>query len=151
MLDVDIGSWISCHGGGTGSPQGCVLSPLLFTLLTHDCFAEFNNNYVIKFADDTAVVGVISNGDESAYGGQVEQLTAWCKTRSLAVNTDKTEEMIIDFRKGNPNHHPPLTISGSVVERVNSTKFLGLHLTDDMTSSHNTTAVIKKARPPPPP
>ncbi len=28
----------------TGAPQGCVLSPLLFTLLTHDCTAKFSSN-----------------------------------------------------------------------------------------------------------
>ncbi len=37
----------------TGAPQGCVLSPLLFTLLTHDCTAKFSSNHIIKFADDT--------------------------------------------------------------------------------------------------
>ncbi|KAK3517241.1 hypothetical protein QTP70_001428, partial [Hemibagrus guttatus] len=40
----------------TGAPQGCVLSPLLFTLLTHD--------HIIKFADDTIVVGLMSKNDE---------------------------------------------------------------------------------------
>ncbi len=38
----------------TGAPQGCVLSPLLFTLLTHDCTAKFSSNH-IKFADDTTM------------------------------------------------------------------------------------------------
>ena len=28
----------------TGAPQGCVLSPLLFTLLTHDCAPSFCGN-----------------------------------------------------------------------------------------------------------
>ncbi len=41
----------------TGAPQGCVLSPLLFTLLTHDCTPSHNSNLFIKFADDTTVVG----------------------------------------------------------------------------------------------
>ncbi len=37
----------------TGAPQGCVLSPLLFMLLTHDCTAKFSSNHIIKFTDDT--------------------------------------------------------------------------------------------------
>ncbi|KAK3522309.1 hypothetical protein QTP86_002559 [Hemibagrus guttatus] len=44
----------------TGTPQGCVLSPLLFTLLTHDCAAMHSSNHIVKFADDTTVVGLIS-------------------------------------------------------------------------------------------
>ncbi|KAK3541003.1 hypothetical protein QTP86_009520 [Hemibagrus guttatus] len=43
----------------TGAPQGCVLSPLLFTLLTHDCAAMHSSNHIIKFADDMTVVAVI--------------------------------------------------------------------------------------------
>ena len=37
--------------GGTASPQGCVLSPLLFTLLTHDCASRHERSQIIKFAD----------------------------------------------------------------------------------------------------
>ncbi|KAK3548885.1 hypothetical protein QTP70_021251 [Hemibagrus guttatus] len=51
----------------TGAPQGCMLSPLLFTLLTHDCAAVHSSNHIIKFADDTTMVGLISKNDESAY------------------------------------------------------------------------------------
>ena len=41
--------------------MGCVLSPFLYSMFTHDA------NTIIKFADDTTVVGLITNGDESAY------------------------------------------------------------------------------------
>ncbi|TKS65799.1 putative RNA-directed DNA polymerase from transposon X-element [Collichthys lucidus] len=39
----------------TGAPQRCVLSPLLFTPLTHDC-SPTHTNLFVKFADDTTVV-----------------------------------------------------------------------------------------------
>ena len=50
-----------------GAPQWCLLSPLLYSLLTHDCVATHVSNSVIKFADDTTVVGLITNNDETAY------------------------------------------------------------------------------------
>ena len=37
----------------TGAPQGCVFSPLLYSLFTHDCMATHASNSIIKFADDT--------------------------------------------------------------------------------------------------
>ena len=39
-----------------GPPKGCVLSPLLVALLTHDCSPSFSGNQIVKFADDTTVV-----------------------------------------------------------------------------------------------
>ncbi|KAK3543525.1 hypothetical protein QTP70_023635, partial [Hemibagrus guttatus] len=37
----------------TGAPQGCVLSPLLFTCYTNDCTSKHPSVKFLKFADDT--------------------------------------------------------------------------------------------------
>ncbi len=42
--------------------------------------------------------------------------------------------------------HPPLTIDSSTVERVSSTKFPGVHITEDLTWTTNTTSLSKKAQ-----
>lgn len=51
----------------TGVPQGCVLSPLLFTLYTNNCQSIYQNCSIIIYADDTVIVGKISNDDNSNY------------------------------------------------------------------------------------
>ncbi|CAL8297622.1 unnamed protein product [Lota lota] len=38
------------------------LSPLLYSLYTYDCGAMFGFNSIIRFADDSVVVGQISDG-----------------------------------------------------------------------------------------
>ncbi len=130
----------------TGAPQGCVLSPLLFTLLTHDCTAKFSSNHIIKFADDTTVVGLISNNDEMHYREEVAQLAERCVANNLSLNVEKTKEVVMDFRRRNSTDHPPLTIDSSTVERVSSTKFLGVHITEDLTWTTNTMSLSKKAQ-----
>ncbi len=129
-----------------GAPQGCVLSPLLFTLLTHDCTAMFSSNHIIKFADDTTVVGLISNNDETHYREEVAQLAEWCGANNLSLNVEKTKEIVLDFRRRNSIDHPPLAIDSLTVERVSSTKFLGVHITEDLTWTTNTMSLSKKAQ-----
>ncbi|KAK3537404.1 hypothetical protein QTP70_008859 [Hemibagrus guttatus] len=129
----------------TGALQGCVLSPLLFTLLTHDCAAMHSSNHIIKFVDDTTVVGLISKNDESAYREEVQRVTASCKANNLSLYVEKTKEMVVDFRRAQSNHSP-LNINGSNVEIVKSTKFLGVHLAEDLTWWLNTSSITKKAQ-----
>ncbi|XP_035987108.1 immune-associated nucleotide-binding protein 13-like [Fundulus heteroclitus] len=67
----------------------CVLSPLLFTLMAHDCVT------------------------------------------SLILNVEKTKVIIVDFRKNQPCQ-ARLLINSSAVEVVSSTKFLAVHITDNL-------------------
>ena len=54
---------------------------------------------IIKFADDTTVIGLITGGAETDYREEVAQLVSWCHTNNLSLNAEKTKEMIIDLRK----------------------------------------------------
>ena len=95
----------------TGAPQGCVLSPFLYSLFTHDCVATHASNSIIKFAEDTTVVGQITNNDETAYREEVRILAEWCQENNLSLNVNKTKELIVDFRK-QQREHAPIHING---------------------------------------
>ena len=130
----------------TGAPQGCVLSPLLYSLFTHDCVARHTSNTIFKFADDTTILGLITDGDETAYRDEVSALSEWCYHNNLSLNISKTKEMIVDYRKLQRGGHSPLYINGAEVERVSSVRFLGVHLTDDLTWSLHTNKAVRSAR-----
>ena len=52
--------------------------------------------------------------------------------------------MIADFKTGR-HLPPPLHIRGIVVEVVSSFRYLGVHISDDLTWSANTACLIRKA------
>ncbi len=129
-----------------GAPQGCVLSPLLYSFYTHDCVSSHSSTSIIKFADDTVVLGLISNNDEAAYLHEVERLTSWCQDNCLSLNVSKTKELIVDFRKRQQRPYTPLMISGTPVERVSSFKYLGVNISEDLTWTTHIQTQVKKAR-----
>ena len=53
----------------------------------------------MKFADDTELVGKISNDEDALYHKQIENFVNWCDKKYLYLNVSKTKEMCIDFRK----------------------------------------------------
>jgi hypothetical protein len=51
--------------------------------------ATHTSNSVIKFADNTTVVGLIINNDETAYREEVRALGVWCQVNNLSLNVNK--------------------------------------------------------------
>ena len=84
-----------------------MLSPLLYSLFTHYCTARHDSNTIIKFADDTTVVGQITDNDETAYR-EVRDLAVWWINNNLSLTVIKTKEMIVDYRKRRTKHSPIL-------------------------------------------
>ncbi|KAL0167175.1 hypothetical protein M9458_039019, partial [Cirrhinus mrigala] len=100
---------------------------------------------LLKFADDTTLIGLINDGDESAYRQEVKELAVWCSHNNLELNMLKTVEMIVDFRR-NPPTLPRLTIMDSTVTSVETFRFLGTTLTQNLKWDNHIDLIVKKAQ-----
>ena len=125
----------------TGAPQWCALSPLLYSLFTHDCMARHDSITIIKFAEYATVVGLITDNVETAFREEVRDLAGWCQNNNLSLTVTKPKE-IVDYRKRS-TEQAHILIDGAVVEQFESVKFLGVHINKLTWSKHNKTVVTR--------
>lgn len=77
------------------SPQGCGLSPPLFSLYTNSCISCHQCVSLLKSTDDTTRICPVSDKDESAYRWESDYLVTWCSKEQLRAL--KTVEMISEL------------------------------------------------------
>jgi hypothetical protein len=110
---------------------------------TNDCSLDSKLCRILKYADDTVIIGNIVKNDELMYRMQVDHFVKWCEDNYLDLNVTKIKEMVIDFRKSQ-NTVQNLSINDQVVETVHSYKYLGVIIDDKLTGNENSHEVYVK-------
>ena len=120
------------HKGACSAPSCTPCSPMT---------AIHASNSIIKFADHTTVVGLITNNDETAYW-EVRALGVSCQENNLSLKVNKTKGDDCGLQE-TAEGAPPIHIDGTAVEKVESFKFLGVHITDKLKWSTHIYSVVK--------
>ena len=83
---------------------------------------------------------------ESQHGPVVDEFVNWCDRSFLLLNTSKTKDMVIDFRRKQPGSPPPTYIKGSSIEVVDHYKYLGTVIDNKLKFDINTDAICRKGQ-----
>lgn len=101
MLLGSFSEWIKVK---SGVPQGSVLGPLLFLIFINDLDDAIINR-VLKFADDTKLVGVVANlQDIEKMQLDLMNLCGWSREWLMMFNTDKCKVMHFGFNNKKVNY-----------------------------------------------
>lgn len=132
-----------------GTPQGGVLSPLLWLVVINTLLVNMDNKRVrvVAYADDVAVmvtgpcVSVISD----IMGNILGEISTWATGCGLSVNPDKTDLLLFTNRRVIPQYTLP-SLNGKQLELSDSAKYLGVILDPKLSWKLNIEHRVKKAQ-----
>ena len=131
-----------------GVPQGSILGPLLFSLYVDDMQYCSKILKLVLFADDT---NIFFAGKDvvvlfKTLNNELLKLSDWFRANKLSLNINKTHYII--FNNGNNNKLLNLglsiTIDGFTIERVTSSKFLGVTIDERLSWKPHISLVVNK-------
>ena len=99
----------------------------------------------VKYVDDATVVEIIPRCSPSYLPFTVANIYTYASLRGMKLNLRKCKEMIINFMQYSPLPPVPLTVGGSVIERVLTYKFLGVYISEDLSWNVHIEHIVKKA------
>ena len=88
---------------------------------------------------------VLHGGQEKEYRDLVESFYGWTKKNRLLLNTTKTKELVVDFRRSKTPYQLVCT-DGGEIETVQTYKYLGVVLDNKLEWSANIEAVYRRGQ-----
>ena len=125
----------------SGVPQGSVLGPILFLIYINDLDCGIIN-WILKFADDTKIFGVVNSIEEHAgMQDDLNKLLSWSKEWQMLFNVEKCKVMHFGRRNVGYNYH----LDSKSLDEVSEEKDLGVTITCDLKASQQCTHAYSKA------
>ena len=129
-------------------PQGSTLGPLLFLLYINDLPNCLKYSTAKIYADDMSITISAQSTIEAQniINEDLDNIKHWLLSNELSLNTTKSEYMIIasNHRLSSIVSVPLIRIGNYPLERVHSSKSLGVHIEDKLSWNIHINHVVKK-------
>lgn len=114
-----------------GTPQGGVISPLLWLLVVDEVLLKLEKKGVtpVGYADDIAILarGKFTDTLSELIEGALNTVKSWAENNGLGVNADKTELVLFTRRYKIPKFNLP-RLNGAEIQLSDKAKYLGIIL-----------------------
>ena len=144
---VKVGSKTSYYfKAGSGIPQGSVLGPILFIIFLSKLSKVLNRHNLIihfLFADDLklCVAYYLENFDPEILQKAINDIYIWASENQMRLSTPKT----VHLQFGPPNSNAIYHINGQLINRVESTRDLGILVSNNISSSDHINKISSDA------
>ena len=133
----------------SGVPQGSVLGPLLFLIYIDEISAiplSTESSRVI-YADDVCIYRPISSSSDFGYVQRdIEAIEKWSTDNFLNLNPTKCKYMLISRKKTPVTPTVPLLLGNLPLQKVETFKYLGVLISQDMSWSSHVQTTCSKAK-----
>lgn len=138
-IQVRIGNKLSKeHNLENGTPQGSVISPILFLIMINDLPDQLQGVEVSLFADDTTIYKSSKNIKvlNKIMQNNLDAINKWSNEWGFKISTEKT--VVVLFTNSTKlKNKVDLTLNGKNIKVENSVKFLGLIFDQRLTWSEH--------------
>ena len=140
--EITQNSTSSTTYSSAGSLQGCVVSPIIFSIYTDQLRSTSEHIKILKFTDDTLVLELLKPNQPSELQRTINTIAKWCKDHHLLINASKTKALTF-LNSRDDVIHPTLTIKNTHIDTVSDYKYFGTILNSRLKVTNNTNQVVK--------